>query len=149
MVKLSNKELIENYNNQVDWIRYHARNQYQSLDWCIGALKTNFNWLRDLSQGDRIFGYAIIPFEDLSTETREQYKHPEFGDVLKILYYRDRVIPVYSDDYGQQDVAIIDGVIQGAGAYNFFAVEEFMDMVDINEYYALEKEIRSYYKKDE
>lgn len=149
MIKITNQALIDIYENQVDWIRYHARNQYQSLDWCLGALRVNHFWLRQVCEDERLYEHEVVSYKELSFAEREQYKHPEFGDVLKILYYRDRVIPIYDDDYGQQDVAIIDGVIQGAGAYNFFSVEEFMDMVDLNEYYALEKEISSYYKKDE
>ena len=149
MVKLPNQELTKIYNDQIQWIRYHARNQYRSLDWCIGALKINLNWLIYLSQSDRIFGYIIVPLQDLSIETRREYKHPVMGDVIKILYYRGKFIPIYNDDYGQQEVAIIDGQEHGAGAYNFFSDGEFMDIVDYNEYYALEKEISGYYKKDE
>lgn len=147
MIKITNQALIDLYEDGVAWIRYNAQNQYQSLDWCIGALKVNFDWFRRISEDERPYEHKVVSYKEWSFVERERYKHPELGDVLKFLHYRDRVIPIYDDDYGQQDVAIIDGVIRGAGAYNFFSVEEFMDMVDMNEYYALEKEIRSYYDK--
>jgi hypothetical protein len=149
MIKITNQALVDLYEDRVEWIRYHARNRYQSLDWCIGALRVNFDWFRRISEDERPYEYEVITYKELSFAERGQYRHPELGDVTQILYYRDRVIPIYDDDYGQQDVALIDGVLQGAGAYNFFSLEEFMDMVDLKEYYALETEISGYYKKDE
>jgi hypothetical protein len=149
MIELSNEEVIEIYNDQVERIMIYAKRQHKPYDWCIGALRTNFDWLRYLSPNDRVFEHTIVPFQDLSIETRQQYKHPEMGDVIKILHYRNRVIPIYDDDYGQQEVAIIDGQEIGAGTYNFFSTEEFMDAVDLIEYYTLVKEVDSYYGKDE
>ena len=55
----------------------------------------------------------------------------------KLFVYRDQYVPVYSDDYGQQDYTVIDGKTYGGGAYNFFADEVFCSEID----YILEKKI--------
>ena len=52
------------------------------------------------------------------------------GRPFKIIRYRNIDIPVYDDDYGQQDFAVINGEEISGGSYNFFAHEEFMNYVD-------------------
>lgn len=63
----------------------------------------------------------------------EKHRCPgcEDGKPFKIIKYRGIDIPVYDDDYGQQDFAVIDGKIVSGGSYNFFADDEFIGYVDI------------------
>lgn len=52
------------------------------------------------------------------------------GKPYKVITYRGFDIPVYNDDYGQQDFAIFMGKCISGGAYNLFSDQEFMSYVD-------------------
>lgn len=54
----------------------------------------------------------------------------EDGKPLYILKYRGIDIPVYDDDYGQQEVAYFDGKAISGGCYNFFPEYEFIFYID-------------------
>ena len=47
-----------------------------------------------------------------------------------ILRYRGQEVPIYTDDYGQQDYMIFRGETVGGGAYNFFSDVEFCNYID-------------------
>ena len=79
----------------------------------------------------------------------------EDGKPLYILKYRGLDIPVYDDDYGQQEFAYFDGKSISGGCYNFFAEYEFISYIDHyleNKYlegtYDIHKEIEDLYNKD-
>lgn len=48
----------------------------------------------------------------------------------QILEYKGLSIPIYSDDYGQQDFIVLGNEVFGGGAYNFGAIYDFMYLID-------------------
>lgn len=80
----------------------------------------------------------------------------ESGRPYKVLRYRQHLIPVYDDDYGQQDFALIGKEIVSGGAYNFFANTCFVDSLDyslekayMDDKYDFQKEINAMKEKEE
>lgn len=101
--------------------------RYYNLDW--------LHWTRGRTLEDK----------EIFTESRDKRKlnNKKFllpeekrcpgcddGKPYRIITYRGIEIPVYDDDYGQQDFAIVLGQEISGGSYNFFSVEEFIDASD-------------------
>lgn len=49
---------------------------------------------------------------------------------IRTLVYRGKKIPVYSDDYGQQDIIFYKRRVIGGGAFNFLSDLDFISHVD-------------------
>lgn len=62
----------------------------------------------------------------------------KWGDPVEIMEYRNDVIPIFNDDYGQCLYAKICGKEYGGGTYNFFPYIDFANIYD--------SEILTYYK---
>lgn len=136
-------DIINFYNNRRASIKARAERQLDSLDESLGRLRENHCWFTELSLfGNGYEGTVKQPTE----EERDQYRHAELGEVMYLILYRDIVIPVYDDDPGQQDVALINGKIVSGGAYNFAAAEYFMFYVDNEEYHKDQNEVINYYQ---
>ena len=58
-------------------------------------------------------------------EEVERYKDP-----IEIMEYRDDIIPIYNDDYGQSMYAFIFGKEYGGGTYNFQPYFDFSNIYD-------------------
>lgn len=140
----SNLDIINFYNYRRANIKDRAARKLDSLGELLGRLRENYYWFAELSRAD--LGYEGTVNHHLTQEERDQYRHEELGEVMYLILYRDMVIPVYDDDPGQQDVALINGEIVSSGAYNFIADEYFMFWVNHEEYRKDQKEIESYYQ---
>lgn len=96
------------------------------------GLRTNMSWFSNMRYLGQIEdeGCQITYCLDLPADVRSKYKHSELGEVAYILRYRNHDIPVYDDDAGQQEVAIIFDHEVAGGAYNMTAVSDFCTAFD-------------------
>lgn len=62
-------------------------------------------------------------------EQKEKYLF-EGEEPVSILYYRGKEVPVYVDDYGQQEFIVFEGKTFGGGSYNTMAEYDFCDYLD-------------------
>lgn len=102
------------------------------------ALRTNLDWFRYLRNQLLDYTDYIEDISDKRTLNRKEFLLPESkrcpgcddGKPYKVIKYRNVMIPIYDDDYGQQDFAIVfDKEISG-GSYNLYSYIEFINYVD-------------------
>ena len=103
----------------------------------------NLKWFQYIR--DNAFNYDdfIEEIRDKRTLNRKEFRLSksqrcpgcEDGKPYKAIKYRNVLIPIYDDDYGQQDFAVINGEEISGGCYNFNSHIEFINYVD----YMLEK----------
>ena len=70
--------------------------------------------------------------DELSDELVRKYDR--YGDTLplsSVIFYRDREIPCYDDDCGQQVVAVFDEESWSGGSYNLHYASYFLYRVDM------------------
>lgn len=75
------------------------------------------------------YKYDIIYLGDMSEEQQKQYAREDMP-LAYLLVYDGETIPVYSDDYGQQDVMVWNGHEVGGGCYNINAATDFCYYID-------------------
>ena len=129
-MQLTFKELRRLYLFNLSNIKVRKEREIISEERAFGELRYNFHWYNDILTFFIDREYESIRAVNLGENEREQYKHTELGEVSYLLKYLDYCIPVYIDDYGQQEVAVIEGEEIGAGAYNMEAEEFFCYVLD-------------------
>lgn len=73
--------------------------------------------------------YSVIFWDDMSEEQRQQYAREDM-QLIYLLLFDGEMVPVYADDYGQQDVMVWNGHEVGGGCYNFNAPIDFCYYID-------------------
>lgn len=74
--------------------------------------------------------------DDPTEEEKQKYYLKEYKEYpVGILRYRGQEVPIYIDDYGQQEFIVIDGKTYGGGTYNTLCEYDFCMIIDriINE----------------
>ena len=102
------------------------------------ALRINLDWFRYVR--NQLLDYAdyVEEIRDQRTLNRKEFRLPESqrcpgcddGKPYKVIKYRNVLIPIYDDDYGQQDFAVIFGKEISGGCYNYYSYIEFINYVD-------------------
>ena len=122
-----------------------SHRRYMNMDW--------FHWIRQhaFEKTD-----IYIEIKDKRILNKKEFLLPEDercpgcddGKPYRAIKYRDHIIPIYDDDYGQQDFAKVCGQTISGGSYNFLSEWEFMDALDyqlqqdfLNEKYDMHQEI--------
>lgn len=137
--KFSN--LLASYLLNLENLKVRLSRKLITEDYFKGARDYNFKWFQDMkdllkSIEDNIYGKKI---NDLSKGDKEKYEYLSKNEDSGISYryepayllkYRNKIIPVYVDDYGQQEFAVYNGVVISGGSYNFFPEEVFAYEVD-------------------
>lgn len=126
------RDILFIYNNKIDNARRRlARGLIDEHDYDI-MIEDSLYWLAHLKD--------FMEFEEwckVRKPTEEEIK--KYGELLvEIMEYRDDIIPIYNDDYGQSLHAVICGKDYGGGTYNFFPYVDFAFIYD--------REILTYYK---
>lgn len=113
-----------------------------------GALALNRLWLEDIA--DYIGrDYTVRKHDELTQEEIDKYSplgvegHYAM-DLMYVIDYRGLTIPVFNDDYGQQDIALINGEWCSGGSYNFHPEEVFCSRAD---YYLEQQSIKEFIEK--
>ena len=119
------KDILITYEMHLDVIKRMKKTGLESTDFILGMARSNFYWFQEMS------AYVEREYEqiDIDSVNREQYK-VEGNLPHHLVKYRGEIIAIYSDDYGQQDYAVIRGQEYAGGSYNFMALDEFMYQVD-------------------
>ena len=106
-------------------------------------------WFGDMAYWLR--KYEIRKGDQITQEEREEYEQlgkMDSGYVMDLIYiidYRGHKIPVFCDDYGQQDICWFDGEWWGGGAYNFNPEDDFCSFADSH----IENELIRSFKEEE
>lgn len=130
------EDLLETYEDKLDWVRRqrsHAENPSDYWDGVQIGLLSMYQQLLPLTD--------FKPMTEKPTEEEsKKLVDPETGDKpYAMLVYRGERVPVYLDDYGQQDYMIYRSEVYGGGAYNFNSLFDFCCIID----YMLDEGIRS------
>ena len=73
----------------------------------------------------------FLPLEQICTIRKPTDKEDEeLNSPFEVIEYREDIIPVYQDDYGQQFYAIIFGREYGGGSYNIAPHRDFLFLYD-------------------
>ena len=97
-------------------------------------LRMNRLWFSDIAYFCRTF--TIRKDDEITQEERDEYEplgKNDNGYVMDLIYiidYRGQKIPVFCDDYGQQDICWFAGEWWGGGAYNFNPENDFCSFAD-------------------
>lgn len=120
------------------------------------SLRINLHWFRYIRNQLLDYDDYIEEIRDKRTLNRKEFRLPESqrcpgcddGKPYKVIKYRDILIPIYDDDYGQQDFAVVFGKVISGGSYNYYSYIEFINCVDyeleqqyIDDKYDMESEI--------
>lgn len=112
------------------------------------ALALNRLWLEDIAN---YIGrdYTVRKHDELMQEEIDKYAPLGIEgnyamDLIYVIDYRGLTIPVFDDDYGQQDIALINGEWCSGGSYNFHAAEVFCSRAD---YYLEQQSIKEFTEK--
>lgn len=103
----------------------------------------NLTWFQFVRNDYVDIEQYIQTITDKRTLNRKEFRLPESqrcpgcddGKPYKVIKYRNVMIPVYDDDYGQQDFTVLFGKEISGGCYNHYSYLEFINYVD----YELEK----------
>ena len=123
--------LLHLHQDRLKSLRY--RYDQKRLNW--GQLMASFNaeeraWKDTMPELSLLYSYfEEIPVGDLSPEEVSQYSN-QSCPLYSIIKYRDQIIPVYNDDYGQQMYAVFRGRELSGGSYNFNYIDAFLPTVD-------------------
>ena len=96
--------------------------------------RINRLWFSDMAYYLR--KYEIRKQEQITAEERAEFEplgkndNGYIMDLIYIIDYRGVKIPVFCDDYGQQDICWFDGEWWGGGAYNFNPENDFCSFAD-------------------
>lgn len=69
--------------------------------------------------------------DDPTEEERQKYFLAQYKEYpTGILRYRNQEVPIYVDDYGQQEYMVFQGKEYAGGSYNFACRQDFCCMID-------------------
>lgn len=119
-------DVLEIYEMFLKRIRRFKKAGAFSEEYLEGMRRQNFIWFQDLSL--QTSGKEWRELEGIE----EVVKDYEFEGELpyRLILYRGVILPIYRDDYGQQDFTVIRNRVISGGSYNSFAVDEFIYEVD-------------------
>ena len=112
------EDVLAIYESYLFRIRRYKRSGYYSQEYLDGMRIQNLNWFRDIVLDNDLVGWRRIDV-DLSKFIYEGQ------EPLYVIIYRDVLIPIYNDEYGQQVFAVIGGKEFSGGAYNSFPEDYF------------------------
>jgi hypothetical protein len=132
---MSFEEILERYENDINYANRMLKPESLSffkktVDYWKGYKRASFKWFQDMK-----LELNFIPETQklIKEESHEYIYVDEFNNYYfpyKLLLYRQEKIPVYSDDYGQQDFIVYKGKAFYGGPYNFCADNDFCSFVD-------------------
>lgn len=112
------------------------------------ALALNRLWLEDIA--DYVGrDYTVRKCNELTKEEIDKYaplgvEGKYVMDLIYVIDYRGLTIPVFADDYGQQDIALINDKWCSGGSYNFHPEEAFCSRAD---YYLEQQSIKEFLER--
>lgn len=132
------RDLLSHYFFNLSRIRYDLDKKELIYDEAKKLLYQNISWMHEIKRYAYSKEDLYEEIKDKRVLNRKEFLLPEDkrcpgcidGKPFYVIKYRNIMIPVYDDDYGQQDFAIVLGETVSGGSYNFCAAEEFCDCLD-------------------
>ena len=120
------EDILDFYECNLFNIKQFKERKFYSDDYIEGMLRQNLKWFRVMAS------QCPSRYKEVSVRKGAKVEEYRFENQLpfKFIVYRGEKIPVYDDDYGQQDFAVIRGQVVSGGAYNFMSAEEFVYYMD-------------------
>ena len=119
-------DVLDLYEFNLFNIKVFRERKFYSEDYIEGMIRQNFSWFEAMAR-ECPSRYQQVVVKD--SEDLEDYRF-ENQLPFKFILYRGEKIPVYDDDYGQQDFAVIRGKVVSGGTYNLMAPDEFVYYMD-------------------
>ena len=130
------KEILEKYEDDIK----HADKMLdpkclsffkKSEDYWQGYKKACYSWFQSMKEYTDFVPQLREPTEKEKEEfTHWWYETNTLQKPDRILEYRDEIVPIYYDDYGQQEIVIFKGEIISGGAFNTMAEYDFCAFID-------------------
>ena len=119
-------DILGFYQFNLSNIKVFKERKFYSEDYIEGMIRQNFSWFEAMAM------QCPSRYQEVLVKDGEDVEDYRFENQLplKFILYRGEKIPVYDDDYGQQDFAVIRGKVISGGAYNFMAAEDFVYYMD-------------------
>ena len=119
-------DIISFYEFNLGNIKVFKERKFYSEDYIEGMIRQNFSWFEAMAR------QCPSRYQEVLVKDGEDVEDYRFENQLplKFVLYRGEKIPVYDDDYGQQDFAVIRGQVVSGGTYNFMAAEDFVYYMD-------------------
>lgn len=107
-------ELLSQYETMLNILSIHQQRDRKPVDWLLGAHWSNSIWFRELKSICEDFP----KMETLTESESEHYIDRETKEKASFkLKYRDKIIPIWADDFGQQFYAIYEDNLFITGPY--------------------------------
>jgi len=130
------KEILEKYENDIKHVNRMLNPDClsffkKSVEYWKGYKKACYNWFQQMKECCEDFNPKS---RKPSKEEKDKFTYiSESGckyEVVAILEYRNEIIPIYCDDYGQQNFIVFKGEEYCGGAYNICSERDFCAFVD-------------------
>lgn len=129
--KLNFKKLLEEYLFKLHLVKHSPK--FEDEKFREGYLDANLSWFQDMKAYCDDYVPKILPITE-EIKFRYMLKDKLDGEAPAPLSgyftYRDEIVPIYDDDYGQQDIMLFRGKEYSGGCYNFLAIHDFTYIVD-------------------
>lgn len=120
-------ELLNQYEMMLNILNIHQQRDRKPVDWLLGAHWANSIWFRELKISCEDFP-KMIP---LTEEESNQYIDQDTNEKASFkLNYRDKIIPIWVDDAGQQFYAIYEETLFSSGSYCLCPEIVLSDQID-------------------
>ena len=120
-------ELLNQYETMLNLLSIHQQKDRKTVDWLLGANWANSIWFKELKISCEDFP-KMIP---LTEEESDQYIDQDTNEKASFkLNYRDKTIPIWVDDAGQQFYAIYEDIMFSTGSYPICPEIILSDQID-------------------
>lgn len=121
------RDLLNQYETMLNILSIHQQRDRKPADWLLGAHWANSIWFRELKLSCEDFP----KMEALTEIESEQYIDQETKEKASFkLKYRDKTIPIWVDDAGQQFYAIYEETLFSSGSYCLCPEITLSDQID-------------------
>ena len=123
------KSLLENYEEVIELAKIQKRRKDapKGVEYWNAFIDGAFHLFQNMK-----YEIGFEPEVEYPTEEEKQkyylQKYKEYP--FAILNYRGQEVPIYIDDYGQQEYMVFQGKEYSGGAYNFECRKDFCCIID-------------------
>ena len=129
------KEILERYENDIEYANRMLTPDSLSFfkkteEYWKGYKRASYKWFQDM-KAELSFKPEVIDMteeekaENIYIDEYNNYFYPD-----QWLKYRDELIPIYVDDYGQQEFIKYKNRFFYGGSYNIYAEYDFCSFID-------------------
>lgn len=129
------KEILERYENDIEYANRMLTPDSLSFfkkteEYWTGYKRASYKWFQDM-KAELNFKPEIVDMteeekiENIYIDEYNNYFYP-----CQWLKYRDELIPIYIDDYGQQEFIKYKNRFFYGGSYNIYAEYDFCSFID-------------------